>query len=182
METVNSSIAIVSIGGAGGNELNRLLMQHAFAAYPSIAFHTKDEALQASNAATKFKLEHSLEEPDHYRGDFRRLFAGHETILFLAGLGGKTGSNLLPVAAHEMANADKKVTCLVTMPFNFEGPEKAKRAESALAKLQTLPIAVHIFKNESIFDKATSKTTFAEAFEIASRTLEEEARLALKVA
>lgn len=71
----------------------------------------------------------------------------------LAGLGGKTGSQLV-IELTEIANLlNIKPYIIVTTPFKFESHERKSQANLVIEKLQKLMCNLYIISNEDITEK-----------------------------
>ncbi len=80
------------------------------------------------------------------------LFARMDLVIFVAALGGGTGSGALPVALKEAA-ANKCLTlCFVTTPFTFEGKERSDIAQNTIKEISEIADGVIQIPNDSLFD------------------------------
>jgi cell division protein FtsZ len=97
--------------------------------------------------------------------------AGAVSIVLCGGLGGETGSFLLPAIAILAKSAGITVAACVGMPFSFEGRGKKEAASAALAKLYTVCDAVAIIENDRLPGEAPSTAAVGEAFVLSDKTL-----------
>ncbi len=101
---------------------------------------------------------------------------GIDLCIFVATLGGGTGSGAAPVFAKLSKNAEGLNYGIFTLPFEFEGKKKMETARSALEKLRPNLNALSIIPNEKIFqtiERATPlKITLSQLNKILSQGLE----------
>jgi cell division protein FtsZ len=97
--------------------------------------------------------------------------AGAVSIVLCGGLGGETGSFLLPAIAILAKSAGITVAACVGMPFSFEGRGKKEAASAALAKLYTVCDAVAVIENDRLPGEAPSTAAVGEAFVLSDKTL-----------
>lgn len=67
--------------------------------------------------------------------EFRKIIAGKQRVIIVAGLGGATGSGAAPKLAGIARALDTHVTAVATFPFSFE-KQRRPVAEAALLKLK----------------------------------------------
>lgn len=103
--------------------------------------------------------------------EFGRVIKGAPAVLLCGGLGGETGSFLLPaLAVRAKAEAITTLAC-VGLPFSFEGRHRREHAASSLKKLYEHCDAVAVIDNEALSGGSPSTTAVGEAFKVADRTL-----------
>ncbi|MCS7004984.1 MAG: cell division protein FtsZ [Cytophagales bacterium] len=99
--------------------------------------------------------------------DIRNLLSGNTRMVFItAGMGGGTGTGAAPIIAEVAKSLGILTIGIVTMPFQFEGKPKEKRAEDGLAELKKHCDAVLVVINnklKDIYGKATLREAFAQA-------------------
>jgi cell division GTPase FtsZ len=88
-----------------------------------------------------------------------------EKYIFLAGLGGKSGSELLEYLTHYFDSINTEYYSIGVCPFKFEGKKRRKKAISFIHNLQTYPNFKYI-DNNLIVEKYEGKINLAKAFEI----------------
>jgi cell division protein FtsZ len=177
-------IGIIGVGGAGGNAINNMIR----AKLPGVNFlsaNTDSQALAASLATHTLQLgpgitaglgsganvmagraaaEESVE-------DIRPWVAQCDLLFVAAGMGGGTGTGAAPVIT-EMAR-DENVLCVgvITLPFDFEGPQRKSTAVGGLQELEQLVDTLIVIPNQNLFAVANASTTFADAFVMADEVL-----------
>jgi cell division protein FtsZ len=91
---------------------------------------------------------------------------GADMIFIAAGLGGGTGTGASPVIAQAAKELGILTVAVVTKPFDFEGPRRAKIAEEGLNKLKDVVDTYIVIHNQRLATIAGKKFTFAEAFKL----------------
>ncbi len=104
-------------------------------------------------------------------GEFEGAVAGAATVVLCGGLGGETGSFLLPALAILAKSAGITVAACVGMPFSFEGRGKKEAATAALEKLYTVCDAVAVIENDRLSGGTPSTAAVGEAFELSDKTI-----------
>ena len=172
----SSKIVIIGIGGAGGNAVNNLISNSLEADF--IAANTDVKALEAAMTERRIQLGASHTRDLGANGNpivgreaakesldvLVKCMKHYDNIIFIAGLGGGTGSGALPIFAKAAMAKGKKIFCIVTTPFAFEGTQRDEIAGEAIKKLMDQKIPFFALANQDLFRFASEKTTFADAF------------------
>lgn len=177
-------IAVIGVGGGGGNAVNNMIM-HDLEGAEFIVANTDAQALSMSKAPRLIQLgptvteglgagsladigqaaaEESIDEiMDHLHGT--------HMCFVTAGMGGGTGTGAAPVIAHAARKAGILTVGVVTMPFTFEGTQRMRTARQGIERLSECADTVIVIPNQNLFRIADAKTTFAGAFEMADHVL-----------
>ncbi len=177
-------IAVIGVGGGGGNAVNNMMAQK-LQGVEFIAANTDAQALSMSKAPRVVQLgliatgglgagslaeigqaaaEETIDEiMDH--------LTGMHMCFVTAGMGGGTGTGAAPVIARAARKAGILTVGVVTMPFAFEGIHRMRMAQHGVECLTESADAVIVIPNQNLFRVADATTTFAEAFEMADRVL-----------
>ena len=183
------SIAIVGVGGAGSNVLDRITLDRTLEA-SLVCMHTDVRVLGHSMAPTKIQLGTELMrgvgaggDPDlgreaalFSRDVIRQSLAGHQIIFICAGLGGGTGSGAAPVIAEIAKSTGALVLVVATMPFSFEGRRRVNQAEEALELLQKRADALILFENNRMGELILPKDGIQKAFSAADQLISQSLR------
>ncbi len=175
-------IAVIGVGGGGGNAVNNMMAQK-LQGVEFIAANTDAQALSMSKAPRVVQLgliatgglgagslaeigqaaaEETIDEiMDH--------LTGMHMCFVTAGMGGGTGTGAAPVIARAARKAGILTVGVVTMPFAFEGIHRMRMAQHGVECLAESADAVIVIPNQNLFRVADATTTFAEAFEMADR-------------
>lgn len=177
-------IAVIGVGGGGGNAVNNMMAQK-LQGVEFIAANTDAQALSMSKAPRVVQLgliatgglgagslaeigqaaaEETIDEiMDH--------LTGMHMCFVTAGMGGGTGTGAAPVIARAARKAGILTVGVVTMPFAFEGIHRMRMAQHGVECLAESADTVIVIPNQNLFRVADAATTFAEAFEMADRVL-----------
>gem|GEM_PF-1751218 len=88
---------------------------------------------------------------------------GAGTVILAAGLGGGTGSGVLPIIARAARNAGAVTVAAVVMPFDFEGPRNGT-AVAALTYLAREVDLVMPFSNQDLGDSMGDGAQLADTY------------------
>jgi cell division protein FtsZ len=182
-------IKIVSIGGAGLNALDRIVLDGLERA-DAVAINTDVQSLASSVAAHKVQLGRSVTRGLGAGGDpelgyqaavestdeIRQALADARMIFICAGLGGGTGSGAAPYVAQLAREAGSLVVAFATLPFAFEGKRRGAQAREALARFNEIANAVICFENDQIGDMVAPKAGIHQAFATADIMISQSVR------
>ena len=142
-------IAVIGVGGAGGNAVNNMIAAGLTGAEFIVA-NTDAQALEASSAEHRVQLGRRLTEglgagSKHHIGqqaaeeaieDIRSAIAGCNMVFIAAGMGGGTGTGAAWVIARVAKDFGILTVAVVTKPFQFEGSRRLRIAEAGIAELK----------------------------------------------
>jgi cell division protein FtsZ len=182
-------IKVVSVGGAGLNALDRIVLDGLERA-DVVAINTDVHSLTSSVATRKVQLGRSVSrglgaggDPDvgyqaalESADEIREALADSRVIFICAGLGGGTGSGAAPYIAQAAREAGALVIAFVTLPFEFEGKRRNAQAREALARFSEFAHAVVCFENDRMGDLTPPQAGIHQAFAIADMTISQSVR------
>jgi cell division protein FtsZ len=182
-------IKIVSVGGAGLNALDRIVLDGLERA-DVVAINTDVQSLTSSVATRKVQLGRSVSrglgaggDPDvgyqaalESADEIREALADSRVIFICAGLGGGTGCGAAPYVAQVAREAGALVIAFVTLPFAFEGKRRNAQAREALARLSEFAHAVVCFENDRMGDLTPPQAGIHQAFAMADFTISQSVR------
>jgi cell division protein FtsZ len=182
-------IKIVSVGGAGLNALDRILLDGLERA-EAVAINTDVQSLASSVAAHKVQLGRTVTRGLGAGGDpelgyqaavesadeIREALTDARMIFICAGLGGGTGSGAAPYVAQLAREAGALVVAFSTLPFSFEGKRRNAQAREALARLNEVANAVICFENDQMGDIVAPQAGIHQAFATADTTVSQSVR------
>jgi cell division protein FtsZ len=182
-------IKIVSVGGAGLNALDRIVLDGLEGA-EVLAVNTDVQSLASSVAAHKVQLGRTVTRGLGAGGDpevgyqaafesteeIREALSGARMIFICTGLGGGTGSGAAPYVAHLAREAGALVLAFATLPFAFEGKRRNAQAREALARLNEIANAVVCFENDQMGDMVAPHAGIHQAFSKADTTISQSVR------
>lgn len=177
-------IAVVGVGGGGGNAVNNMIAQKLEGAEFIVA-NTDAQALSMSKASRLVQLGLTVTEglgagslaeigqaaAEETIDEIMDHLAGTHMCFVTAGMGGGTGTGAAPVIARAARQAGILTVGVVTMPFTFEGTQRMRAARHGIERLSESADTVIVIPNQNLFRVADAKTTFADAFEMADRVL-----------
>jgi len=182
-------IKIVSVGGAGLNALDRIVLDGLEGA-EVLAVNTDVQSLASSVAAHKVQLGRTVTRGLGAGGDpevgyqaafesteeIREALTGARMIFICTGLGGGTGSGAAPYVAHLAREAGALVLAFATLPFAFEGRRRNAQAREALGRLNEIANAVVCFENDQMGDMVGPHAGIHQAFSKADTTISQSIR------
>ena len=181
---LRARITVFGVGGAGGNAVNNMI-EKKLQGVEFIAANTDAQALSHSNATRKIQLgagvtrglgagsdpavglsaaEESIEEIINH-------LDGCHMCFITAGMGGGTGTGAAPVVARAAREMGILTVGVVTKPFSFEGARRMELAEIGVAEMQAVVDTLIVIPNQNLFQVASERTTFVEAFMMADDVL-----------
>ena len=182
-------IKVVSVGGAGLNALDRIVLDGLEGA-EVLAVNTDVQSLASSVAAHKVQLGRTVTRGLGAGGDpevgyqaafesteeIREALTGARMIFICTGLGGGTGSGAAPYVAHLAREAGALVLAFATLPFSFEGRRRNAQAREALGRLNEIANAVVCFENDQMGDMVAPHAGIHQAFSKADTTISQSIR------
>ena len=182
-------IKVVSVGGAGSNALDRIVLDGLERA-EVVAINTDVQSLASSVAPHKVQLGRTVTRGLGGGGDpelgyhaatesaeeIREALADARMIFICAGLGGGTGSGAAPYVAQLAREAGSLVLAFATLPFGFEGKRRGTQAREALGRLQQVANAVICFENDRLGDMVAPHAGIHQAFAMADITISQSVR------
>src|SRR5216683_1798164 len=182
-------IKIASIGGAGLNALDRIILDGLERA-DVVALNTDVQSLTSSVATRKVQLGRSVSRGLGAGGDpevgyqaalesadeIREALADTDVIFICAGLGGGTGSGAAPYVAQAAREAGALVIAFVTLPFAFEGKRRNAQAREGFARIGEFAHAVVCFENDRMGDLTAPQAGIHQAFAVADMTVSQSVR------
>jgi cell division protein FtsZ len=182
-------VKIVSVGGAGLNALDRIVLDGLERA-GVVAINTDVQSLTSSVAPHKVQLGRTVTRGLGTGGDpelgyqaalesaeeIREALSEANVIFVCAGLGGGTGSGAAPYVAQLAREAGALVIAFVTLPFTFEGKRRNAQAREALTRLNEIAHSVICFENDRMGDMVTPQAGIHQAFTVADITISQSVR------
>ena len=183
-ENNKANIKVIGVGGAGGNAVNRMISEDV-KGVEFIAANTDVQALKNSNAETKIQLGPKLTSglgaganPDvgekaaeESESQISEALQGANMIFVTAGMGGGTGTGAAPVIAKIAKEMGALTVGVVTRPFSFEGPKRARFAAEGVQKMKEHVDTLIIIANNRLLEIVDKKTPMLQAFQEADNVL-----------
>ncbi len=179
-----ASIKVVGCGGGGNNAVNRMV-DAGLRGVEFISVNTDRQALNQSNAQVKIQIGEKLTKglgagavpevgrraAEESREEIAQALEGADLVFVTAGMGGGTGTGAAPVVAEIARDLGCLTISVVTKPFNFEGKQRMKNAESGIAELKQHVDTLVVIPNDRLLQVVNKGTTMLEAFRIADDVL-----------
>jgi cell division protein FtsZ len=178
-------IKVIGVGGAGGNAVNNMIDDGLEGLVEFIVCNTDLQALARNRAEVRVQLGEGVTrglgaggDPDIGRKsaleDMPRIgefIQGADMIFIACGLGGGTGTGAAPVIAQVAREIGALTVAVSTMPFNFEGKRRRRRALEGLDALaQDVDTLIKI-PNQKLLEVVDQNMTVTEAFRMADKVL-----------
>jgi len=179
-----ANIKVIGVGGGGGNAVNRMIAEDVNGVEFIVA-NTDVQALQTSNAETKIQLGPKLtrglgagSNPDvgskaaqESEEALTEALQGADMVFVTAGMGGGTGNGAAPVVAKIAKDSGALTVGVVTRPFTFEGPKRARNAAEGIAQMKDNVDTLIVIANNRLLEIVDKKTPMMEAFQEADNVL-----------
>ncbi|MEW6528920.1 MAG: cell division protein FtsZ [Candidatus Micrarchaeota archaeon] len=179
-------IAVIGIGGAGCNCINRM-MNNDLRSATAIAINTDVKHLKTVKAHKKIFIGQNITRGLGAGGDpeiarkaaesdinmINREIEDYEIVFLCAGMGGGTGTGVCPIVARIAKERGSIVIAVVTYPFNMER-SKLKTAQHGIQELIEIADTVIVIDNNRLHSYAQNlplDQAFALADSITSRAV-----------
>ena len=177
-------IKVLGVGGAGGNAVNRMITS-GMEGVDFIAINTDVQDLDSNYAETKIQIGRDLTKglgagakPDVGRKAMlndqelvQSLVAGSDMVFVTAGMGGGTGTGAAPVVAKVCKDLGILTIAIVTLPFNFEAPQRMSKALRGISTLRNFCDTLIIIPNEKLLSVIEKGTTAKDSFKMSDSIL-----------
>ena len=181
---LSARITVFGVGGAGGNAVNNMI-EKQLQGVEFIAANTDSQALANSRAPRVLQLGSGVtrglgagSKPDvGYTAaedtveEIAAALDGAHMCFITAGMGGGTGTGAAPVVARVARELGILTVGVVTKPFHFEGNRRMAIADAGVSEMQKVVDTLIVIPNQNLFQVASERTTFVEAFVMADDVL-----------
>jgi cell division protein FtsZ len=178
-----ANIKVVGVGGGGCNAVTRMV-QDGVKGVEFYVANTDAQMLKGINDVQKLILGKDLTHglgaggnPEIGRkaaveaeNDIREALTGANMVFVAAGMGGGTGTGAAPVIAKIARELGALTVAVVTSPFSFEGPRRARQAQAGLDELKQNVDSIIVVSNDRLLD-AIGGRPMGEAFKEADNVL-----------
>jgi cell division protein FtsZ len=163
MIEASAKIIVLGVGGGGMNAVNHMCIS-GIKGVEFVAVNTDIQALKRSEATTKIQIGEKLTRglgaganPDvgkraaeESRTAIENVLKGADLVFIAAGMGGGSGTGAAPVIAEIARDMGLLTVGVITMPFKFEGPKRAKQAEEGKKNLLTKVHSLIVIPNDRL--------------------------------
>jgi len=179
-----AQIKVIGVGGAGQNAVNRMI-EAGVQGVEFISVNTDAQALMLSNAPQRLRIgdkltkglgsggnpEVGLRAAEESREEIETMIEGADMVFVTAGMGGGTGSGASSIIAGIAKSMGALTIGVVTRPFTFEGSQRRRVAEGAIARLKENVDTLIAIPNDRLLHVLDKKTGISEAFSVADDVL-----------
>ncbi|OIK98944.1 cell division protein FtsZ [Oenococcus oeni] len=179
-----ANIKVIGVGGGGSNAIDRMI-EDGIEGVQFIVANTDMQALSASKAPNKLQLGPKLtrglgagstpevgeKAGEESQQSIQEVLQGADLVFVTAGMGGGTGNGAAPVIARIAREVGALTVGVVTRPFNFEGPKRARFAAEGIAKLKENVDTLVVVSNNRLLEIMDRKASLADSFRAADNTL-----------
>ncbi len=185
VQKLSPRIAVVGVGGAGGNAVNNMISA-GLEGCEFVICNTDAQAIEGSLCETRVQLgvtvtgglgagarpEVGRSAAEESIDEVMRHLEGANMVFVTAGMGGGTGTGAAPIIARACRDKGILTVGVVTKPFHFEGTTRMRMAEAGIEEMQQYVDTLIVIPNQNLFRVANEKTTFSEAFRMADSVLQ----------
>jgi len=183
-ELGSARIKVIGVGGGGTNAVNRMI-ESGLSGIEFFAMNTDVQVLNISNAPRKIQLgenstrglgaggnpEIGRAAAEESKSEVKKMLDGADMVFITAGMGGGTGTGAAPIIAEIASEIGALTVAVVTKPFPFEGPRRAKLAAEGVENLKSRVDTIIVVPNERLLTVGDRKMTLVEAFRMADDVL-----------
>ncbi|QOJ13104.1 MAG: cell division protein FtsZ [Chthonomonadaceae bacterium] len=180
----NATIKVIGVGGGGSNAVNRMIE----AGIPGVEFvvmNTDTQVLELSKAEKKVQLGGALTRglgsggnpeigraaAEESKNEIRKALESADMVFITAGMGGGTGTGAAPIVADLAREIGALTVGVVTKPFFFEGPKRARTADQGIDSLMGRVDTIITIPNDRIQSVVEKRTPVNDAFRVADDVL-----------
>ncbi len=187
--TAMARIKVVGVGGAGGNTIN-CMIESGFEGADFYAVNTDAQALKVSRAGTKVQIglkstkglgaganpEMGKRAVEEDLDKVMEALSDADIVFVTGGMGGGTGSGVVPVLVKALKEKGILTIVVVTKPFQFEGKRRARIAEEALETIKATADTLLIIPNQKLLEVVDEKVSMIDAFSMINDVLNQSVR------
>ncbi|MBU0679058.1 MAG: cell division FtsZ family protein [Verrucomicrobia bacterium] len=169
-------VLVVGVGGGGANMVSNLA--DAIDQFAEIAVVDSDsQVLERTRVPRCVQIGHGSsaglgaggdpsqgrEAADSSEIKLRELVSGHQLVFIITTLGGGIGTGAAPVVAGIAREEDALVLAFASLPFSFEGEEKARIARLGVKELSEFCQSVVVLPNDRLLDQVSPGEALTES-------------------
>lgn len=177
-------IAVIGVGGSGGNAVNAVI-EHGIKGVKTIIYNTDAQVLKGAKSQVSMQLGPKLTQ-GHGAGadpevgrlavleseeDIKKDLEGIHVAFIVSGMGGGTGTGAGPEIGRVALDLGILTIGLVTTPFEFEGEQRRRSAKTGVEIFQQNSDVLIVISNQNLFSLSNSDTTFENAFRLTDEVL-----------
>ncbi len=177
-------IKVVGPGGSGCKAISRM-MDCKIKGVDFIAVNTDAQDLHHSNASQKIHVGKNLtkglgtgmnpeigrQAAEENRDEIHEALKGADMVFVTCGFGGGTASGTAPIIAETAKDMGALTVAIITKPFSFEGIQRTRIAEEALAAMKDRVDTLITIPNDKLLQIIDRKTSLLNAFYVCDEVL-----------
>jgi cell division protein FtsZ len=190
MSKLNINIKVLGVGGAGCNMVSHLYSQYIqnFEKKDQIeviSINTDVQVLDESKTDRQLVIGEKLtngfgagarpeigkESALESYQEIVEMLQGADMVFIASGMGGGTGTGAASIVAQAAKEVGALTVSIVTKPFKFEGPKRAKYAQEGLEELSIPSDSLIVIDNEKLMGLQEEKLQFKKAFRLVDDVL-----------
>lgn len=158
-----STLLVVCVGDGGIAAQNHII-NCGLEGIRFVAVNTYDKGFESSLAGTKLligeevthghgaggRMEMGASAAESSYDDIKAALDGAETVYLIAGLGGGTGTGAAPIIARIAGELGAETTAIVSIPFDYEGHQRADLAKRGVEALNDVAHHVIVVDNNGL--------------------------------
>lgn len=178
-----AEIVVVGLGSGGVNAVERMRAS-GLSGVRLVAMDTDAQALSTTKVAERVLLgagvtggrsaggepERGKQAAEEVLFDIEQAIGNAHLVFLTCGLGGGTGTGAAPVVAKLARTRGALTVGVVTLPFSFEGPQRAQRAQAGLDRLKREADVLIVIRNDRLLELSLG-VPITRAFELADTVL-----------
>lgn len=156
-----ATIKVIGVGGGGNNSIKTLLGNDIDSVEFIVAntdkqaldqfdekyvLHLGDKRGIGAGARPEIGYQSAQDSVDEIKSRIK----GADLVVITAGMGGGTGTGASPLIAKIAKECGALVIAIVTTPFNFEGPRRAKIARDGIEELRKYTDSYIVISNQKL--------------------------------
>ena len=175
------NIKVIGIGGMGINFVNFMITSNVQKVeYITIDTDSKNSSL--SRAEKRIFLDTGVKECTREQAErvafqcenqFRELLKGTNILFLVSGIGGATGSGIMPVILEVAKKLKIFTISIVARPFYLEGFETLKIANTGIKKIEKITDSLIVIPNEKLYNHIDRKEPLEVAYNKVNEIIKE---------
>ena len=175
------SIKVIGIGGMGINFVN-FMIASGVRKVEYITIDTDSKNSERSQAEKKIFLDTGVKECSREQAErvalqcenqFRELLKGTDILFLTAGVGGATGSGIMPVILEVAKKLRIFTVSIIARPFYLEGFETLKIANAGIKKIEKFTDSLIVIPNEKLYNHVDRKDSLEMAYKKVNSVIKE---------
>ena len=175
------NIKVIGIGGMGINFVNFMIMSNVQKVeYITIDTDSKNSNLSRANqkifldtGVKKCSREQAERVAFQCENQFRELLKGTNILFIISGIGGATGSGIMPVILEIAKKLQIFTISIVARPFYLEGFETLKIANVGIKKVEKITDSLIVIPNEKLYNHIDRKDSLEIAYNKVNEVIKE---------